>query len=184
MILIFADNSCHPNMTSTKAHVVVGALPFISHFTPMQTIARGLVIRGYQVTFITGGCFRRQIEQLGARCVIPPGWEELDDNWPQNSIAERISRTPIENANTNAIEFFIRPIPVEFDAIQLVLASGAMENPAQPVVVVSEASFSGGLPLRLGAPGLQPKGLVSVGINPILDRQRRHWPSFSRYSSR
>ena len=155
-------------MTSIKAHVVVGAIPFVSHFTPMQTIARNLLTRGYSLTFVTGEVFREQVEQTGARCVVPLGWEDLDDEWAKKSVAQRASKPFIENANINAMEFFIRPISTEFDAIQRVLASSIVEHPTRPVVVLVESGFCGGLPLRLGAPGLQPKGVVTVGINPIL----------------
>ena len=155
-------------MTSTKAHVIVGAIPVVSHVTPLQTIARNLVVQGYQVTFITGGPFRKQIEQIGARSHVPPGWEDFDDSWPAKLIAKRAPGDFVYSANLNAIEFFIRPILAEFEAIQQILRSSAEECPNKPVVILSEINFSGGLPLRLGAPGLQPKGLISVGINPIL----------------
>lgn len=155
-------------MTSSKAHLVVCSMPFVSHFTPMQTIARNLVVRGYQVTFITGECFRGQIEQFGAKLFVPFGWECMNDDWAQEILARRAPGAFIENSNANAIEFFIRPILAEFDAIQHVLASYVAEEPAKPVVILSESSFSGAIPLQLNAPGLQPKGLISVGITPIL----------------
>jgi UDP:flavonoid glycosyltransferase YjiC (YdhE family) len=155
-------------MSSIKAHVVVGSMPFVSHFTPMQKIARNLVVRGYSVTFITGECFRGQVEQFGARCIVPASWEEMNDDWPQGIVARRAPGSFIDNANANAIEFFIRPMLAEFEAIQRVLTSSVAEQPDKPVVILTETNFSGALPLRLGAPGLQPKGIISVGINPIL----------------
>lgn len=99
---------------------------------------------------------------------MPPSWEHMNDDWPQGIIARRAPGTFIDNANANAIDFFIGPILAEFEAIQRALASSIAEQPAKPVVILSEASFLGALPLRLGAPGLQPKGVVSVGITPIL----------------
>ena len=65
------------------------------------------------------------------------------------------------------LSFSIKQIPTQFEAIQRVLTFSAAEFPNKPVVILAEISFSGGLPLRLGAPGLQPKGLISVGISPF-----------------
>jgi UDP:flavonoid glycosyltransferase YjiC (YdhE family) len=154
--------------STTKAHVVVCALPFVSHFIPMQTISRNLLARGYQVTFITGEGFREQIEQTGAKCVVPSGWATFNDEYAQNFASQQSSLSFLEKENLNTSELFIKPIPAQFEAIQVILASSVVEDPIKPVVLLTESSFLGGLPFRLGAPGPQPHGVVTVGILPIL----------------
>lgn len=67
-------------------------MPFVSHFTPMKTIAQHLVALGYQVTFITSSVFRERIEQIGAAFVEPSGWEIFNDD----SLAAIQSDAPID----------------------------------------------------------------------------------------
>ena len=157
-------------MSSIKAHVVVGALPFISHTTPMRTIAQHLVALGYQVTFIAAGPFRSSIEAIGATCFVPPEWEDFEESSLRKTAAKIPSSTgPIPGINFMASRFFINAIPLQFEAVQKILASSLAEDPSRPVVVLPEASFLVSLPIQLDAPGLRPKGVISIGNIPILD---------------
>ena len=134
----------------------------------MQTISRNLQAQGYQVTFITGEGFREQVEQTGAKCVVPPGWANFNDEYAQNFVSQQSGLSFIEKENLITTELFIKPISVQFESIQAILASSTVEHPKKPVVLLTESSFLGGLPFQLGAPGLQPKGVIAVGILPIL----------------
>lgn len=152
-----------------KAHVVVGALPFISHLTPMRTIAQHLVALGYQVTVITGGALRHSIEDIGATCFVPAAWKDFEES----SLAAKAPTFPaligpVPGVNFMASRFFMNAIPIEFDAVQEVLASSQAENPSKPVILLPESSFLVSLPILLDAPGLRPKGVISVGNIPIL----------------
>jgi hypothetical protein len=101
--------------SSMKAHVVVAALPFISHLTPMRTIAQHLVALGYQVTVITGGALRHSIEDIGATCFVPAAWKDFEES----SLAAKAPTFPaligpVPGVNFMASRFFMNAIPIEF----------------------------------------------------------------------
>ncbi|KAE9367955.1 glycosyltransferase family 1 protein [Stipitochalara longipes BDJ] len=156
-------------MTSIKAHVVIGALPFVSHLTPMRTIAQHLVALGYQVTFITAGSFRPNIEAIGATCFVPPEWHDFDESDMRKTASKIPSTGPVPGVNFMASRWFMNAIPLQFKAVQDILASSLAENPTKPVIVLPESSFLVSLPIMLDAPGLRPKGVISIGNIPILD---------------
>jgi UDP:flavonoid glycosyltransferase YjiC (YdhE family) len=158
-----------------KAHVVIGALPFVSHLTPMKTIAQHLVALGYQVTFITAGKFRPSIEAIGATCFVPPDWKGFEESPLARSASKIPSSSPVPGVNLMASRWFMNAIPLQFNAVQEILALSKTENPSRPVVLLPEASFLVSLPILLEAPGLRPKGVISVGNIPILD-VRPHLP--------
>ncbi len=152
-----------------KAHVVIGALPFVSHFTPMRTIAQHLVALGYQVTLITSSCFRPSIEAIGATCFVPSEWKDFDESSLSKSSPMLPSTGPVPGINLVASKWFINAILLQFNAVQEILESSHAENPSRPVVLLPESSFLVSLPILLGAPGRRPKGVISVGNIPILE---------------
>lgn len=152
-----------------KAHVVIGALPFVSHFTPMRTIAQHLVALGYQVTLITSSCFRPSIEAIGATCFVPAEWKDFDESSLSKSSPRLPSSGSVPGINLVASKWFINAIPLQFKAVQEILESSHAENPSRPVVLLPEASFLVSLPTLLGAPGRRAKGVISVGNIPILE---------------
>jgi UDP:flavonoid glycosyltransferase YjiC (YdhE family) len=156
-------------MDSMKAHVVMGALPFVGHFTPMRTIAQHLVALGYQVTFITAGLFRQSIEGIGATCFVPAEWEDFEESSMSKSAQKIPSTGLVPGVNFMATRWFMNAIPLQFKAVQEILASSLAENPSRPVVLLPESSFLVSLPILLDAPGFRPKGVISVGNIPILD---------------
>ncbi len=165
-----------------KAHVIVGAMPFISHLTPMRTIAQHLVARGYQVTLITGGAFRKSVEDTGATCFVPAAWEDFEESSLAAAAQQFISTAstgPMPLANFMASYWFMNAIPLEFNAVQEILASSKAKNPSKPVILLPESSFLVMLPILLGAPGLRPKGVISVGNMPILTVNKDTAPPYS-----
>jgi UDP:flavonoid glycosyltransferase YjiC (YdhE family) len=149
--------------------VVIGALPVVSHFTPMRTIAQHLVALGYQVTFITAGRFRQSIEDVGATCFVPPEWKDFDESKMARSASKIPETGSVPGANFMASRWFMNSIPLQFKALQEILASSLAKNPSRPVVLLPESSFLVSLPIILDAPGLRPKGVISIGNIPILD---------------
>lgn len=120
------------------------------------------------MTFITGSQFCDAVEQSGATCFVPLGWEDFNDESAAQIASQRESMDIVKKANTNVIEFFIRTIPNQFEAIRSVIQSSVAENSRRPIILLPESSFAGGVPFKLGAPGPHPTGIVSVGIFPIL----------------
>jgi hypothetical protein len=141
-----------------KAHVIVGALPFISHLTPMRTIAQHLVALGYQVTVIVGGALRHSVEDIGATCFVPAALKDFEES----SLAAKVPTYlgligPVPGVNFMASRFFTNAIPIEFDVVQEVLASSQAENPSKPVILLPESSLLAFLSILLGALGLRLK---------------------------
>lgn len=49
-------------------------------------------------------------------------------------------------------------------------------HPHRPVILMTETLNFGALPITLGAPGLRPKGYITIGLNPILLTSIDHPP--------
>jgi hypothetical protein len=56
-------------------------------------------------------------------------------------------------------------MPDQYRPVQHFLA-GAYSERADPVVMVQDTLFMGAMPVLLGAPGMQPVAMISVGIPP------------------
>jgi UDP:flavonoid glycosyltransferase YjiC (YdhE family) len=50
------------------------------------------------------------------------------------------------------------------------------KHPDRPIILMTESLNFGALPIRFGAPGIRPKGLIAVGLNPILLTSIDHPP--------
>ncbi|ASO20120.1 UDP:flavonoid glycosyltransferase YjiC (YdhE family) [Actinoalloteichus hoggarensis] len=142
--------------------VLIAAVPIHGHVTPMRAIARNLVERGYPVTFLTGQDFRESVERTGARFRSLPS--EADLTGPVNELFPERDTGALRREQ---IEFDMRltihGLSGQHAAMQEILA----EADGEPVVLVHETLFMGGWPVRLGAPGLRPAGVVGIGVIPV-----------------
>jgi UDP:flavonoid glycosyltransferase YjiC (YdhE family) len=50
------------------------------------------------------------------------------------------------------------------------------KHPDRPIILITESLNFGALPIILGAPGIRPKGLIAIGLNPILLTSIDHPP--------
>jgi hypothetical protein len=50
------------------------------------------------------------------------------------------------------------------------------KHPGRPVIVMTESLNFAALPIRFGAPGIHPKGLIAIGLNPVLPISIDHPP--------
>lgn len=63
------------------ARILLSALPFTGHVTPLLAVTEALVARGHAVRFYTGSAFRERVEAAGATLVpwrIAPDFDEND----------------------------------------------------------------------------------------------------------
>jgi UDP:flavonoid glycosyltransferase YjiC (YdhE family) len=72
---------------SEKPLVLICCTPVYGHLMPIRAIAKELVVRGYEVTFVTGSAYRKIIEEIGASLVSLEGFgdfseADLDSRWP------------------------------------------------------------------------------------------------------
>jgi len=155
--------------TSNKASVIIGTVPAVSHITPILTIARYLVAGGYEVTFISTDPFRGCLEEIGAKYMPIAGWDEYEDEAILEWLAPKGATLASEDkdARMAVAEFYLSLIPAAYESIQKAMAANNAECPGRPVILLFEPLFYGALPGLLGAPGLQPRGVISVGIMPL-----------------
>lgn len=62
-----------------KPLVLISSTPVSGHIIPMIAIARQLVDRGYDVCFVSGSGYRKQVEAVGASFVSVEGYGDFYD---------------------------------------------------------------------------------------------------------
>jgi UDP:flavonoid glycosyltransferase YjiC (YdhE family) len=154
--------------TSTKPLVLMCSTPIYGHLMPIRAIAKELIARGYEITFVTGSAYRKIIEEIGATFIPLSGYAdfteaEIETRWPV-----RKTLTPGPEQLTYDMEHvFVRAIPSQHEAQQAALKILNETNPGRPIVLVSEAVYLGSIPGMLGAPGLRPTASLAIGVIPM-----------------
>ncbi|RDW56478.1 hypothetical protein BP5796_13119 [Coleophoma crateriformis] len=140
-----------------------------SHLTAVLPIAQNLASQGYDVYFLAATARRNVVEATGAKFVpllgaadfteedfgsLGPGKTESQKSGPEGLIYDMI-------------HYFLNPIPAQYESIQNALRDFEAKDAGRPVVMLNEAAFGGAMCVKLGAPGLHPAGLISIGIVPL-----------------
>ncbi|KAK5653764.1 hypothetical protein OQA88_7921 [Cercophora sp. LCS_1] len=167
-------------MAQDKPLVLICSTPVSGHIIPMLAIAKQLVARGYNVTFVSGSGYRQQAEAAGASFVPVQGYGDfydltswdLDTNWPPGK--KHMEGPACFNHDLEYI--FCKSLPSQYAAIQRALALLDESHPHRPVILLTESLNFGAIPFTLGAPGLRPKGFMAIGLNPILLTSIDHPP--------
>ncbi|KAK8040977.1 UDP-glucuronosyltransferase 2A3 [Apiospora phragmitis] len=165
---------------TAKPIVLICSTPVSGHIIPMMAIAKQLVATGYDVCFVSGSGYRRQVEALGASFVSVEGYGDfydltswdLDQDWPEG---KRRLEGP-ECFIHDLVHIFCKSLPSQHEAIQKVLRTLNDKHPNRPVILMTETLNFGGLPTLLGAPGIRPQGFMVIGLNPILLTSVDHPP--------
>ncbi|KAI0133798.1 MGT family glycosyltransferase [Xylariales sp. AK1849] len=163
-----------------KPLVLVCSTPVSGHIIPLIALAKQLVASGYDVCFVSGSGCRQQIETVGTSFVSVEGYGDfydltswdLDQDWPVGK--QHLEET--DCFNHDLIHIFCKSIPSQHEAIQRALIMLSDEHPHRPVILMTESLNFGALPITLGAPGIQPKGFIAIGLNPILLTSVDHPP--------
>ena len=150
----------------TKPSVLICATPVYGHVMPLRAVARELIARGYNVTFLTGGDYRQSIEGIGATFVSLKGESDLSEELIEHFHGLIRSDHPPSQDEINQ-HFAIDVLPSQHEGIQEGLKTILETAPDKKVVVVFEGAFKGVLPGILGAPGIRPAGYIGVGIIPV-----------------
>ncbi|AOS63266.1 glycosyltransferase [Actinoalloteichus hymeniacidonis] len=143
--------------------VLLCAIPVYGHVMPLRRIARDLVERGYDVLFLTGSLFRTAIEQTGARFCPLPAEADIVTGFDELFPERETIRSPAERLEFDAQHVFARPMVAQHQAIQALLA----EDGAEPTIILHDTVFLGVWPIRHGAPGIEPLGVVGIGVVPL-----------------
>ncbi|KAI0470406.1 MGT family glycosyltransferase [Xylariaceae sp. FL0804] len=160
--------------------VLICSTPVSGHIIPMQTIAKSLIDRGYNVYFVSSSGYRQQIEAIGASFVPVRGYgdfydlraRDLDPDWP----TPLLSLDGPEHFCHDLVHIFCKSVPSQLEALQRALRWLSEKHPHSPVIVLTESLNFGALPLKLGAPGTRPKGLIAIGLNPVFLSSLDHRP--------
>jgi len=151
---------------SRKPKVLIAATPIYGHVMPLRAVARELIARGYDVTFLTGSEYKQRIESIGATFVFLAGDADLDEQRIEE-FHELFKRDPPPSKDEVGKRAFIDVIPSQHCGIQDGLKIIQEKAPDTKIVVVFEGAFKGVLPGILGAPGIRPAGYIGVGIIPM-----------------
>ncbi|RYP45040.1 hypothetical protein DL768_008555 [Monosporascus sp. mg162] len=152
----------------TKPLIVLTSTPGAGHTNPMKTIAKALVLDGYEVTAVSASAYQKHFEDAGCSYVAIQGYgdyadEDRDTKWP-----ERASMPPGPEQFAWTVEqSFVRVMPDQFAAVQKAITTLKEKHPGRPVVLLNESAFLGSLPLMKGARGVKPDGFIGIGINPM-----------------
>ncbi|HEX6525599.1 MAG TPA: hypothetical protein VF070_37150, partial [Streptosporangiaceae bacterium] len=146
------------------ARIIVAATPIPGHVAPLRRIAADLAGRGHDIVFVTGSSFRDDIERAGLKFA---GLSGIADYPPSRQAEVHDGRRNIPpgpaQLNYDFIHVFYEPVPDQHDTLQRVLA----EAPDTPTLIMTDQSFMGHWPVRLGAPARQPAAYIGIGVVPI-----------------
>ena len=141
--------------------IIIGAVPFQGHVTPLLAVARHFTERGDRVRFITGARFAGVVEATGAEHLPLPAEADFDDrqNWNE-TFPERAQLKGTKAIAHDIERIFVRPGLGQHDTVMAAHA----DEPAD--VLLAEPGFVGG-GFLLGHPlGARPP-IVIGGVTPL-----------------
>ncbi|RAL66198.1 hypothetical protein DID88_005870 [Monilinia fructigena] len=153
-----------------KPLLLICSSPLQGHLAPCKIIAKQLIYRGYEVTFLTGTRFGPGLEEIGATFVPLQGYSDFSDlpselakKWPLRETLPLPAQLPFDMENA-----FVNSMISQFHSIQTALKLMTDKHPGRPIVLLYELVFFGVLPLLLNAPGIKPTATIGIGIAPIV----------------
>jgi len=137
--------------------VILGAIPFDGHVTPMLGVARRFTELGIRVRFLTGAAYADRVRATGAEFLpLPPECDRVDEAVVRGEGERRLRGAAALRENLD--EVFIRPTGGQYRALLDAIA-------AEPTdAVLTESGFSGSAAL-LRTPGHPP--VIICGILPL-----------------
>lgn len=153
-------------MDPTKPLVVMGCTPIYGHLIPVRAIARLLIERGYEVTFVSSSHYRRIVEEVGCHYVAIEGYgdfceEDFETKWPER---KTLPPGPAQ-ISFDVEQCFVRPLTSQHEALQKAIKMNMEKYPGRPIVQVCESVFQGAIPVSMGA-GVKPTGTMGLGVIP------------------
>lgn len=148
-------------MNTTKAPVIVGAIPVTGHTQPMLALARGLVAAGRRVTFLGGSRFAADARAGGAAFVPLGGVADLDDRRLSELHPPLVSLPAGPLQLDYMFRWFGDMAPDQHATLQQLLSDN------DDAVVLHDMAFMGSWPTLLGAPGARAR-TVAVGMLPFM----------------
>jgi UDP:flavonoid glycosyltransferase YjiC (YdhE family) len=136
---------------------------------PVRAIANELVLRGYEVTFVTGSAYKEIIEAIGAKFIPLEGHSDFTeaDVEKMAPLRSSIPAGPLQVAY-DIETIFVNTIPGQHAAQQKALKLLTEQHPGRPIVLAYEGIFLGSTPSLLDAPGIRPAGTIGIGVVPLV----------------
>jgi UDP:flavonoid glycosyltransferase YjiC (YdhE family) len=150
-----------------KPHILIGATPIYGHTMPMRAVARGLIERGFDITFVSGSHFREPIEAIGARFHPLSGYSNFSEATINTCFPARATLSGEELGAYDNEHLFVRSMPSQHESIQLAMKDLKERQPGRKVVLMVENGFLGIIPGILGAPSLKPYACITIGVLPL-----------------
>ncbi|EPS37979.1 hypothetical protein H072_8320 [Dactylellina haptotyla CBS 200.50] len=156
-------------MADIKPIIVITAAPIMAHFKSLLPISTYLVKQGYEVHITTGAGLREDSEWTGA--TFHPYPEDISDPTKLIQEVEGIEKGTPQRVNMDLIQFFITPIPKQYETIQNVCESITTRESYQrePIIIMNETGSWAVAPYLFGAPwrGVPPSAVITVGSVPV-----------------
>ncbi|KAF3920748.1 hypothetical protein ABW20_dc0101231 [Dactylellina cionopaga] len=156
-------------MADTKPIIVITSAPIMAHFKSLLPISAYLVKNGYEVHITTGAALREDSEWTGA--TFHPYPEEISDPMKLIYEVEGIEKGTPQRVNLDLIQFFITPIPKQYETVQNVCEEITTRESykGEPIVIMSETGSWAVSPYLFGAPwrGVKPSAIITVGSIPV-----------------
>jgi len=139
-----------------KPLLLVLCHPLTGHVTPVLRLAALLHQRHWSVSFLSSTFFRARIEAAGLRFFPLLGAADLDDRSLFPRSPPQLAGEPEERHAVPSIidshHQTLDSIPAQWESVKAALTALHLNASGRQVVVICEAFFYGGLPLKLGAP--------------------------------
>ncbi|WP_319456217.1 MULTISPECIES: glycosyltransferase [unclassified Mycobacterium] len=142
------------------AEILIASCPPIGHVGPLLNVARGLVERGDEVTFLTSERHASKVFAAGARPHSLPAGADYDDSSFDADLPGRAATSGIARVNFDVKHIFVRPLPYQAAALDELLAGKHYD------AILVDAFFLGVLPMLLGDPASRPP-VLSYTTTPL-----------------
>ena len=139
---------------------LITCTPAHGHVVPLLQIARHLLARGHEVSFLTSSRYAERVHAAGARFLPLPAEADVDLDDADGAFPERIGLTGPAALRFDMSTLFVRPGAAQLAAVRA-------ELDAHPVdAVLTEPLFVGGALLQL-LPANERPPVVVLGIFPL-----------------
>ncbi|KAF3941802.1 hypothetical protein ABW19_dt0206461 [Dactylella cylindrospora] len=157
-------------MAELKPIIVITSSPIMAHFKSLLPISTHLVKQGYEVHITTGESLRADSEWTGAS--FHPYPAEIGDPAIMIKPVEGIEKGTPERVNMDIIQFFVGPIPTQYQTLQDVCQSITTRDgyKGEPIIIMYESASWAISPYLFGAPwrGVRPSGTIAIGSVPLM----------------
>ncbi len=147
------------------ARYLITCTPAHGHVTPLLQVARHLVDRGDEVTFLTSARYGDRVRDAGARFVALPPDADIDLDSPDRDFPERARLTGPAAIRFDIVHLFIRPGAAQLSAVREQITAAPVD------AILTEPLFVGAALLQR-LPRDQRPPVVVLGIVPLGVRSR------------